>query len=124
MPAKKPPLDKAGLLEYDDRPIERFTPPGWPRPLLLRAPPLGAVLRLTQTSQREEATAEEIQAATDEFMVHGIVNERGGPLFSVEEYSQFIDARRPAVGRAITQRIQELTGMLDRDGPGDGAEGN
>ncbi len=122
--AAKKPMDKAGLLEYDDRPIEGFTPPGWPRPLLLRAPPLGAVLQLTQTSQREGATAEEIQAATDAFMVQGIVDERGGPLLSLEEYRQFIDARRPAVGRAITQRIQELTGMLDRDPPADGSSGN
>ncbi len=103
MPAKKkPPLDKAGILAFDDRPIEKFKVPEWGgREVRLRAPSMGDILRIQSLAEAEGGP---------ELIRLGMVGEDGLPIFDAAEVDQLMSRNVGALNRIAT-RLAEMVGV-------------
>ena len=102
MPAKKPPLDKAGLLGLDDRPVITWVVPAWNKAVTLRAPNAGHVLGLSEMGTSLDQTKELLRC--------GIVNGDGEPMFGPDEVDEIFTKSPVALAQIIT-KLQEITGI-------------
>ena len=102
MAAKKPPLDKAGLLGLDDRPVITWTVPAWKRAVTLRAPNAGHVLGLSELETSLDQTKELIR--------FGIVNGDGEPMFGPDEVDELFTKSPIALSQIVT-KLREITGI-------------